>query len=168
MNLSRIVFPVFQLEKIRPAVVDGVVFYSGQSRDWVVDDTTVPQATLGRRRLLIKGRENTKLYRLNNAIYFVGDLIKLTKGSHYYIDSTGYIFNYKKSRIVPLVYLPIEEIIPINSGGAIVSVKGIPQRFKCLYMPRFVKYAGLLKISSVEYILYGLYEVRHKDTRRKI
>lgn len=169
IQLNNITFPVFQLEKTKPIVNENLVYYHDIYKDKlvIVDDTTIPLDTLGKRRLQLVQKE-IPLYKLNNAIYFIADLIKLTKGNQWYIDNSGTIFEYKKSKIVPLIFKEIKQIIPIKTGGAIVEVLGIPQRFKTMYLPEQVEYAGLLQISKVEYILYGLYKEKHKDTRRKI
>lgn len=168
ISLSKISFPVFQLEKIKPVVEDNKIYYiSTSGKINLIDDKSITAQTLGRRRLIINENKQ-KLYKLHNAIYFLGDLIKITKSSHWYIDNNGTIFEYKKSKVVPLIFRDISQVIPIKTGGAILEIKDIPQRFKCMYMPVDVKYAGLLKISNLEYILYGLYKEKHKDTRRKI
>lgn len=168
INLSNIVFPVYALESFKPMELDGILFYFNDNKELIVDDKKVPLDSLGKRRLYLKSQDTYKLYKLRHAIYFLADLIKITKASSWYIDSAGKTFEYKKSKIVPLIFRKIEKIIPIKTGGAIVQVCDIPQRFKCMYMPSFVEYAGLLQLSTKEYLLYGLYKEKHKDTRRKI
>ena len=56
----------------------------------------------------------------------------------------------------------------MEAGGSIIEVEGIPSRFKTLYTLRKDElYAGILK-DGFEYILYGVYKEKHKDTRREI
>jgi len=167
--LKKVSFPVFPLRD-KPIQVDTVHLFKKDERIYLVDDTSIAGDTLGKRRLQLRTlvKDNIRMYRLHNAIYFLGDLVKMTKATSWYIDSSGLIFPYTKTRVVPLIFKPIEKIIPIKTGGAILEIKGISTRFKCLYKPTTEQYAGLLKLSSMEYILYGVYNERHKDTRRKI
>lgn len=134
---------------------------------YVVDDKNVPAPTLAKRRLMLL-HSGVKLKPLSKAIFFLGDLVKIAKPKCWYIDSNGLIFNYKKSQTVKLVFRKIKATHIIRTGGAILEIEGIPSRFKCLYAPKPNEiYAGLL-VSGLSYILYGVYETLHKDTRRKI
>ena len=163
---------MYKLEKLKPVEEAGVVAYVRNDQLYIVDDTNIDKATLGERRLQLANQNfETKqfnLYKLKNAIFFLGDLIKLATAGQYFIDSAGLVFNYKKTTIVPLIFKKIKQIIPIKTGGAIVEIEDIPSRYKCLYMPVDKHYAGLLELSSREYILYGLYATPQKATRRKI
>ena len=163
---------MYKLEKLKPVEESGVVAYVRNDQLYIVDDTNIDKATLGERRLQLANQNfETKqfnLYKLKNAIFFLGDLIKLATAGQYFIDSQGLVFNYKKTTIVPLIFKKIKQIIPIKTGGAIVEIEDIPSRYKCLYMPVDKHYAGLLELSSREYILYGLYATPQKATRRKI
>lgn len=167
--LQKVSFPVYHLDE-KPVEENGVLYLLFKNKELhIIDDKNIEEATLGLRRLNIKANNpEVKLYKLTKAIYFIGDLIKYTKSKQWYIDSLGYCFLYEKTALVPLVYLPIEKIIPIKTGGAIVTVKTLPQRFKCLYTPKNVSYAGLLKISNSQYILYGLVNKKEKNSWRKI
>ena len=175
MDLSKISFPVYKLGKEAPIEEDGVSFYAkiyeGDSvrkfLPLIVDDKNKKGESLARRRLLLKN-EDVKLYSLKLAIFFIADLVKLTKGSTWYIDSTGKIFEYRKSTSVPLIFKKVSKIIPIKTGGATIEVEGMPHRYKTLFLPRIEqKYAGLLKLGK-GYILYGLYDKLYPNTRRKI
>ncbi len=175
MDLSKISFPVYKLGREAPIEEEGVSFYlkiyeTDTVRKFlplIIDDKNIEGATLARRRLLLKSKE-IKLYTLSKAIFFIADLIKLTIGTSYYIDSTGKIFEYKKTTTVPLIFKKIKKVIPIKTGGATIEVEGIASRYKTLFLPNLeCKYAGLLKIGK-GYILYGLYETKLPDTRRKI
>jgi hypothetical protein len=173
MNLSEISFPVFKLRKQRPEVEDGAVYYEGVNQEGepyqsLVDDTRLPQETLGRRRLMLALQEKP-LAKLSAAIYFLGDLIKVGTAGVWFIDNSGKLFEYKKQRVAKLTFHKIERLIPISSGGLIVLVMGIPTRFKTLFNPPAFnfKYAGILELSSKAFILYGLYEEKPEDTWRK-
>lgn len=175
MDLSKISFPIYKLGKEAPIEEEGVSFYlkiyeTDTVRKFlplVIDDKNMKGSTLARRRLLLKSKE-IKLYTLSKAIFFIADLIKLTVGTSYYIDSTGKIFEYKKTTTVPLIFKKIKKVIPIKTGGATIEIEGISTRYKTLFLPRLeCKYAGLLKV-GMGYILYGLYENKLPDTKRKI
>jgi hypothetical protein len=173
-TLQEISYPVFKLPD-KPNKEDGILYYYSESERGgelkgklqIVDDTNLPGASLASRRLQIL-KEGGSLYRLHNAIFFLGDLIKVSTSSTYFIDSNGKLFKYKKSTSAKLRFYPINNIFPISTGGAIIDVKGIPSRFKTLIMPdESVRYAGILHMGMAN-ILYGLYSELPKDTRRKL
>lgn len=174
MNLSSIKFPVYYLGEEEPQTQNGVTFYfygkhnpSGDDeyKIQVIDDKNISGSSLAVRRLKLADRKEP-LFRLKKAIFFVGDLIKLTKSTTWYIDSEGQTFSYKKTTKVPLVFKPISSILPIKTGGSIVEVAQVSSRFKTLLAPTGrEKYAGLLRVGH-GYILYGLYEEKLEDTYR--
>lgn len=174
--LSKISFPVYKIGINKPTVEDGVTFFIyGKDTKYsdaeymieVVDDTNVPGTNLATRRLHLISN-NTKLFKLKIAIFFLGDLIKLAKSNLWFIDSKGFLFQYKKSIKVPLVFSKIKNIIPINTGGSIIEVEGIATRFKTLLAPNDdQRYAAILHWNNA-YILYGLYDQKYKNTHRYI
>jgi hypothetical protein len=176
VGLANIVFPVFKLGKIKPMQEHGISFYllgrdieysDAQYQILVVDDKNLPEPTLALRRLKLKCTD-AHLFNLKQAIFFIGDLIKIAKNSIWFIDSSGLIFQYEKSRRVPLVYKPIKKITNIVTGGAIVEVVGLSERFKLLFAPKDdEKYAGLLVLDRA-HLLYGLYDKEYKNTMRAI
>ena len=171
MSLTEISFPVYKLEKIKPTEIEGVIAYHRNDSLYIIDDKSIQKPTLGERRLQLVQRslnKEFKLYKLKHAIFFLGDFIKLAVSGQWFIDNLGNIFTYKKTKTVPLIFKKIKQIIPIKTGGAIVEIEDIPSRYKCLYTPEQKYYAGVLQVSSREYILYGLYTTLQKDTCRKI
>ena len=176
MKLNEISFPVYKLGKRKPIVEEGLVFYLNKTEKedgtlvyfpQIIDDTNLKGNTLAKRRLelLEKGE---KLYKLKYAIFFISDMLKLTKGATWFIDSTGKTFEYIKRIRVPLVFKKIKEIIPIKTGGVIIEIYGIPYRFKSLFRPLIEqKYAGLLYFNN-GYILYGFYDNLYNKTTRMI
>lgn len=162
MNLKMVSFPVYQVTK--PVSREGteLVFLDANEDKVYLDDTSIEGETLGLRRLHIKG----KLLPLKDAIYFLKDL---TKTSGQYIDSKGYLFNYEKSRSVPLIFRKITKVVSIPTGGALIEFEGESPRYKIMYAPNpDEQYIGLLQTSPKAYMVYGLYTELHKDTRRKI
>ncbi len=178
MKLSEISFPVFRLNIDKPSTNLGVVYYVRESvnldsakytrRVRIVDDTSAPGNTLSRRRLSLKA-QGAPLYSIKRAVFFLADLVKLSSLKHWWIDSQGKIFQYKKSTRAKLRSYKIEKIIPLNGIGAIIEVRGVPQRFKVLFKPpENVRYATIAE-SGISYrLLYGLTEEMHKDARRLI
>jgi hypothetical protein len=160
MNLQEIYYPVFKLPIVPFKDDDGKVYIN----DKLIDDTTLPFELLGVRRLHMDN-----LFKLKNAIYYLKDIIKITKGETWFIDSKGRTFKYAKSRIVDLVFKKITKVIPIPTGGALIEVDNNFNRFKVVFAPSpNEKYAGLLIFSPKVYVLYGLYDKQYKNTRRKI
>lgn len=178
MDLSSISWPVFRLGEHKPHVLDGVTFYSKEYVDLetgvtrhglrVVDDLSVPGATLGQRRMKLMCDDETSLFKIKFAIYFLQDLIKVAKQTTWFIDSSGHIFQYRKSTRAKLTFHKLKKIIPIEGMGCIVEVSGIPQRFKCMFKPSSDhNYAGILRW-GLGYLLYGFYETEHKPTYRLV
>jgi hypothetical protein len=178
MKLSEISFPVFRLTNKKPVEVDGVLCYITESfnmdtaefssRVSIIDDKTLPYDSLSRRRLALKGIPSVNLYPLRRAVYFISDLIKLTKTGYWWIDSSGNIFEYKKSKVGKLTFHKIEKVIPIPGMGAIIDVENIPSRFKVLFQPSDdIQYAGILSDGIGTKFIYGLYSEKPEDTIRK-
>lgn len=176
VGLHNITFPVYKIGNTKPLEQDGVHYYAygkdfdtedEESEVKLVDDKNIDKPTLALRRLHLKNKE-VKLHKLSTAIFFIGDLIKAAEAKTWFIDTEGTVFQYKKSVRVKLIFRPIEQVLPIQSGGAIIAVKGIPARFKTLFTPEPEKrWAGLLLIKN-SYILYGLYTEEHENTVRMI
>ncbi len=178
-SLSEIVFPVFKIGIHQPQVDQGLVFYYYEREEEtdegtltstkykIVDDRNLPGATLARRRLQLTVEE-VKLAKLGQAVYFLGDLVKLATMEIWFIDSMGKIFNYKKSTRARLKFYKISNLIPIPTGGIIVEAEGVMQRFKSLYKPTPDKlYVGLLHF-GMSVVLYGFYTEKHDETWRMV
>jgi len=171
-----ITYPVFRLGTEKPSFEEGVIFYLRQYKDennqvtnrlTIIDDTTLPEETLAKRRLYLLNKD-VKLKSIGRAVFFLGDLIKLAHRNVWFIDSKGKVFQYKKATIAKLLYKKITLMHAIASGGAILEVEGINHRFKCLYTPEEDDYyAGVLKHGNT-YILYGVYKEKHKDSWRMV
>lgn len=169
-------YPVFKIGKEVPSFDSGVCFYlrqyklvDNQVRNdlLIIDDTNVSGETLAKRRLKMTS-EKIRLKKLSNAIFFLGDLIKLTDRKTWFIDSNGNVFQYKKQKVVKLEFRRITKIIALNSGGAIIQIEGSVTRFKSLYTPKDEEvYAGVL-VNGITRIMYGVYKELYKDTWRMI
>lgn len=176
MQLNEISFPVYKLGKNQPITHEGISFYMHmQDRDdgppldvyLIIDDKNIKGNNLAQRRLQLQ-KQGVRLFKLTKAVFFIADMLKLSVGATWFIDSSGMIFEYKKSKSVKLVFKRIKKVIPIQTGGAILELEGIAHRFKTLFMPRLEeRYAGLLKLNH-GYILYGLYDQLYPPTVRMI
>lgn len=174
ISLTDIAYPVFRIGSERPLFEEGVVLYVYVRKDessfptyYIIDDRTLEGKTLAERRIALL-RQGIKMKKLGKAVFFLGDLVKLANSSTWFIDSMGAVFQYKKKTSVKLTYRSITKVIPIPSGGAMLEIKDIPGRFKCLFTPSSSsKYAGVLK-HGLSYILYDISDTKYDDTRRLI
>jgi hypothetical protein len=176
VGIGNIAFPVFRLGTTPPTIEDGVSFYligkdieysDAEYKMLILDDKNRPEPSFALRRLAMQN-EGVGLYKLNKAIFFISDLIKLARGSTWFVDKDGQIFDYTKSMRVKLVYKKISRITPIATGGAIIEVAGESARFKTLHKPDpSATVAGLLLIKN-SYVLYGLYDKMYDSTTRMI
>lgn len=176
-SLQTISFPVFKLSTERPSVDNGRtsyirLYHATEEReeyciDRIVDDITLKGASLSKRRLQAK-EAGLELYKLSSAIFFLGDLIKLSTKGMWFIDSNGKLFQYKKHTKAKLKYHPIAQILPLVAGGAIVEVKDIATRYKLLYFPQnYPTYAGILHW-GMSTVLYGLYHEKYDESWRMV
>jgi hypothetical protein len=166
---------VFRLGEHKPIQENGLVYYSKEYVDKesletkiglrIVDDKSMPGITLGLRRLAIT---SAKLFYIRQAIYFLGDLIKIAKQTTWFIDNSGHVFQYRKSSRAKLTAHKITKVLPLEGMGAIIEVEGLPQRFKCMYAPKPEQYyAGILRW-GLSYVLYGFYNDAFKQTYRAV
>jgi hypothetical protein len=175
--LQTITWPVFKLSEKEPNRKNGLVYfyteYLDETNDTsltikIVDDTSLPQKTLGLRRLVLQKDPKIKLHKISTAIYFLTDLIKLAKGTTWFIDNNGIVFQWKKYTRAKLITKKIKQVLPADGIGCVLEVEGLPQRFKSLQRPLdFHQYAVFLVINRM-YFLYGLSEVTRKDSWRLV
>jgi hypothetical protein len=158
---------VYKLGDKQPVQENGLVYYyteyvsetNNQSLTLrIVDDRSVPQTTLGRRRLQLSLHESVTLFPIRTAIYLLADLIKLAKASAWFIDDSGRVFQYKKQTRAKLVTHKIKQVLPVSGLGCVLELENIAQRFKSLHHPSdYQQYAVLLSIDKT-HIFYGLSE----------
>ena len=170
MKLSEIAWPIYKVGNNRPLEEDGVLFFLKESKDdtkiEIVDDKTLPLSTLAGRRLSLKDKK-VPLYNLRVAIFFLGDLVKIATPNTWFIDSSGRLFQYNKTKFTKLSFRKITKVVR-SVSATLIEVEGIPFRLMSLFPPRLEqKWAGVLKWNG-SYILYGFYSEKHKDTVRKI
>jgi hypothetical protein len=177
MNLEKIVWPVFRLSEREPQREDGVIYYATEYTDLdsnestgtlrIVDDTNIDKPTLSRRRLamLVQG---VQLFPIRQAIYFLGDLLKQAKSTTWFIDSSGTLFQYQKTRRARVIVRRISKVLPTDGLGAVIELEGIAHRFKTVFKPDAdAQYAAVLQ-SGLTYIFYGLYTDKPNESWRMI
>ncbi len=173
-GLKDLVWPVFRLGEREPQQLGGLIFYSKQYIDTdtvtfthryrVVDDKNIDKPTLGLRRLQI-GKE---LFPIGTAIYFLQDVIKLAKSTTWFIDSSGQLFQHKKSTRAKLATYRIKQVLPAQGIGCVLEITGLAERFKSLQIPKDTEpYAGILTYSGSN-LLYGYYSEPIKTTWRLV
>lgn len=177
MRLEQIVWPVYRLGEREPQRDAGVIYYATEYSDLdtsertatfrVVDDTNIDGQTLSRRRLKL-ATDDVPLFPIRQAIYFLGDLLKLAKPTTWFIDSRGAIFQHKKSTRAKLIVKRIKNVFPTRGLGAVIELEGVPQRFKTMFKPSpNMQYAALLQV-GLTYIFYGLYADKPDESWRLI
>jgi hypothetical protein len=112
--------------------------------------------------------DGVPLFPIRQAIYFLGDLLKLAKPTTWFIDSQGQLFQHKKSTRAKLVVKKIKNVFPTTGLGAVIELEDIPQRFKTTFKPDAdAQYAAVLK-TGLTYIFYGLYADKPAESWRLI
>lgn len=177
MRLEKIAWPVFRLGEKEPQRDNDVVYYATEYSDLdtyehtatfrIVDDRSVAGDTLSRRRLKL-AVDNVPLFPIRQAIYFLGDLLKVAKPTTWFIDSEGQLFQHKKTTRAKLTVKKIKNVFPTTGLGAVIELEGIPQRFKTVFKPSAdMQYAALLQ-TGLTYIFYGLYADKPQESWRLI
>lgn len=140
-SLSEISYPVYRLVT-KPNSHDGIIYYHHEKglEDGgtetvlrILDDKNIEGGTLARRRLRMSCDPKVHLFKITNAIFFLGDLVKLASKKSWFIDSNGKLFNYEKKTRAKLKYYKITQVLPIGTGGAVIEVEGLTTRFKTLF-----------------------------------
>lgn len=177
IGLIDLCWPIYRIGKSKPIVDDKVsyfLFAKATETDALsykilfLDDRNINSPSLGTRRLVLESAGNN-LYKLKTAVFFLADLVKLANPSTWFIDSAGVLFQYTKTRRVSLVYKRITKIIPIATGGSIIELEGLSERFKSYRTPEIssTPYAALLEDNQT-HLLYGFYDKLYKNTSRMI
>ena len=167
---------MYRLGEKKPTIEGTRTFYQAEYADIdtatvrtnirVVDDKSIDKSTLGMRRLMLSQTES--LFPINTGIYFLIDLIKLSKSTTWFIDSSGRVFQHKKSKRAKLRTHKIKQVLPASGIGCVLEVEGLVFRFKSTRSPEsWQQYAGILYVDG-GHMLYGYYEYPIKDTWRLV
>lgn len=157
-GVSSITFPIYPLPSSNWERVDGLLFVDGK----VVDDTNMTGETLGIRRL----QTSFEVLPLTKAILDFTGMIKQTK--NVFIDSTGFVFIYQKTKMLPLRYKKIKKI-DRKVVASVLHLEGERQPLKIIRPPETgMLWAGILYYQELPWKLYEYSEEVKKDTRRKV
>ncbi len=163
-NLANIEFPLYTITMNYKNIWEefNILYIETPSGIYILDNKNLDGNTVGKRRLKIN---NSKKYMPRSTISTVAQLIKSNNST--FIDNTGIVFKYKKTKLVPLKYYAAKEVIKLNDY-CIVILKGIDYPIKTNCRDAYgIEYVGLLH-TNMGYILYEFSDERRKDTRRKI
>jgi hypothetical protein len=167
LNLFDIKFPIYSITRTYERIWDdmNVTYIRTVTGTYVLDNKNVEGDTLGKRRLRIKN-DIYKLYKPRKVYYNIVQLIKANE--KYFIDTTGVVFQYKKTGTAKLVYYKVDEIIEAEDGECILNIPSINYSYKTICRSAYaIKYIGLLN-SAFGFIPYDFSETKGKDSWRKI
>jgi hypothetical protein len=165
-SLNSIRFPIYRIRKHSKMWNDNNVIHIDTFKgSYILDNRNLPGNFLNRRRSL-KGKEAYPLYK---PIMTHRQLILDKKHeSGHYVDSTGGMFTYNRSRFVPLTYRDILNKEYVDNE-IIITAKDLPCKFIVPNTHRNVmgKYLGVLELDG-GYMLYNLLKDKRKNSRVKI
>jgi hypothetical protein len=159
-DVKNISYPVFKLKENIWYEQDGVLF-SGEGK--VLDDTNMPGATLGVRRLQC-GRKD--LLRLRRAYPDFASMLQ--SKATCFIDSKGEPFIYCKTMNSPLVYHKVSKI-ELKDTCTVIKLAKIPYSFK-LPRPPYgdAAWARVLYYRGAPWILYDFASSRGRDSYKRV
>ena len=158
-GLSNVTYPAFRLPIMDWEFKDGLLIANNQ----IIDDTNMPGASLGVRRLQTPFKS---LFPLEKSYDSPIAVIKETPGT--YIDSIGKIFIYEKTIFSRLKYYKIKKIDKkITYSILWLHRVNFPIKIPRPPTPEFT-WAGMLHIDYRPWLLYGYATEKLGDTRRKI
>jgi hypothetical protein len=160
MVIADLTFPLFILPQDTDIEeIDGILFADGKC----LDDKNTAGSTLGKRRLRTP---YPNIYPLNKAVHDIPSLLK--SSAKRFINEQGQVFNYEKSRMVPLKYHFIKKI-RTKETASLVWIEDINFPFEVPRPPdASMTCAGILYERSHPWLLYEFSEQMKKDTKRKI
>ena len=139
-----------------------VITLDGKTR--IIDNKNIPGNTLAVRRLQLNSKD---AFTFKGTIFTFSQLLKLHHPNNWYIDVNGFLFKYRKTTIVPLIWRKILSVDYIEGRGLNLRVKDIDVPIRVPAGTPITGYIGLLKLMD-GYILYGISNTPKKDTWRKI
>jgi len=167
LDLSKLKWPIYPLPDYYQLQQDLVGSYviNFKNNKLYVDPTSIEQPSLARRRLALSSNPEQKLLRLKNPLNSYVDMINSPHKR--FIDSSGRIIRYQKSRTARLAYYKISSFEE-TTMGYVINVQGLHCKFFINRAPKLhEKYAGILHVGR-GFVLYSLEAEKHKDTFRKI
>lgn len=164
LDLSKLKWPIYPLPEYYQLHQDLVGSYVLNYKDnkLYVDPTSIEGPSLARRRLNLA---DNKLLRLKSPLYSYVDIINSPHKR--FIDSSGRIIRYQKTRAAKLSYYKISSFEE-TTVGYVINVQGLHCKFFMNRAPQLhEKYAGILHVGR-GFVLYSLEAEKLKDSYRKI
>lgn len=165
-TLNDITFPVYAIKQYREIWEEHKIVYitTAQGTTRVLDNKNLP-GSFGLRR----ARMNKKLLYKLKALPSIKSLIKEKSLTHLYIDHTGELFEYRKTKYCPLVCRKVLERKQKDGVGYIITIEGVntPVVQPAVLHDPFIKYAAVLE-TPMGQIVYDFRREPFKDTRRMI
>ena len=162
-------WPIYHIRQHREIREDNKVLYIDTTfGQYIIDNKNLQGRSLAIRRLMLKGIENNKVYTLKTVLFNLSDLIKHNHSSKWYIDSSGNIFRYNKTKkFHPLKYYKVTDVT-VSGISTLLTVEDIFKPIILPYIPKKVEqYAGLVVLMG-DYIVYEFSETKKKDTRKMV
>lgn len=159
LSLSRAVYPIYRVKAADIEEIDGIVFADGL----VLDDKNVKRDTLGERRLLSSHRA---LLKLNKMYPTIREALSGKSGT--YIDSTGKILEYSRTKFAKIVYHKIRNV-EYKDTYSMLRVYGVNFSFKLRCPPpKLYTYAGILYLNNLPWLLWDYSKRKLPDRRMKV
>ena len=164
--LKDIKFPVYPIRSYDKLWEENNILYIDTGCRVRIIDNKNFSGSFGNRRAQVDPKE---LYRLQS-LPTIKSLIKYKSINNIFIDSTGELFKYTKTKMVPLVYKKIIKREKVEGLGYLIWVSDIdnPFHIPAVYYDPFVEYARILLTGNFGPMLYDFTTKSDKDTRRKI
>lgn len=157
-NIESIVFPIYKLPSDNIMEIDGLVFLE----DGILDDKNMPGKSLGMRRLQTPRKD--ELFKLKKGVNSIEGLLSY----NYWIDSSGRIFIYKKTKSCDLKYYLIKKV-ERKETASVVWFYNLQIPFEIRRPPpRSAAYARILFFSGTPWLIYAFTETSGKDTKRMV
>ena len=153
----KVSFPVYPVSHDNIYYEDGILFKNGK----VLDDRNQPGETLGVRRL----QTPHKVARLTTAVLDFTALLDCK--SLEFIDSKGFCFRYKKTKLCRIESFKINKKIS-KGTHTILMLKGINSPFSINYFPFGKEWAQVLMLDKLPWKLLGVSEDKLSTYKRKI
>jgi len=157
-HLRNVDFPVYPISDDNLYFKDGILFNGGL----VIDDKNMVGSTLGLRRLQTKH----KLARLTKSIPDIPNI--LVSGHLNFIDSSGYIFRYIKTRFTNIQYKKIKRV-ELHNLYCRVWLIGVQHPFILKRPPQEgEEWAGVIYLNGFPWEIYELSRSRKSPSKKKI
>lgn len=163
-QLSDIEFPIYGITNNHKRIWEefNVLYIETESGEYVLDNKNISGESLGKRRLKLNNTDN--IYSLRKRFDNVASMLKCKYKK--FIDNNGYVFEYKKSKYVPLKYFKVTDQIHENDSCKVIISNGQVFKVPCKILYS-INWLGLL-VTDIGLIPYEFSDTKLPDSRRKI